>query len=185
MIVSRTLPAILLLLGATDAASTPLGRDVTDAVRCDRLGAFPGDYTSPEPWVEDAVLKPVALVAACRAALNGPRPHLRHAFQLARGLLAAGATRDGVALLEAAARRGHAAALFLMAELHAEGRGVEQDRLLAYALYQDAFRRGHVAGLDGMIAILEDPKSRLYDPEMAARARALDAEVRRGASAID
>ncbi len=157
-------PPALAATGETDA---PAGE------RCDRLATYPGDFTSPARPVRTEDLDAPRVISACRAALDEPAPALRHLFQLARGLLAAGEARDGVAALTAAARMGHPAALFVLAELHAEGRFVVRDTVLAYALFQDAFRRGHVPGLGGMIALMEDPESGVYDPARAAQARAI------------
>lgn len=173
--------SLILCIGLAAApalgASTPGGEP--GAVRCDRLAAHPGDHTATAPPVAAEDLQPALVIAACREALAGPGAAPRHLFQLARGLLAGGETHEGIRALETAARYGHAAALHMLAGLHAEGRGVEQDKLLAYALYQAAFRIGHAPALDGMIAMLEDPASGVFDPAMAARAREMAAGARR------
>jgi tetratricopeptide (TPR) repeat protein len=133
----------------TPSPSPPAAPTAKTIDECDRRAAARYDREAVAPGVPAAQLATVAkrAVSACEDAVRDHPKVRRFAYQLARALEAAGQFDKARAGYETLVKQGYAAALYSLAMLYANGRGVPRDIGEANDLLRRAVEAGHAEAM--------------------------------------
>ncbi len=169
-ILSPLIAIAMATASATGASAAPTAVETAAGASCDRLAAY-NDGTADAPPVRLSDMNAAAAASACRAAIESPGSAPRHHLQLARALIKLGRMEEARGQLTAAIERNHASAFYVLGQLHHAGRGVAEDKDMAYRLYRKALSGGYREAALGLMMLFEDPASGYFDPVRAEAAR--------------
>ena len=155
---------------AAATQNAPAGRK-TPVHDCDRLAASAIDDERVGSAVPYDTLKKQAsqAISACREATTKFPGISRFEFQLGMALHAADQAGRAAAWFKKAAKNDHTAAMYNLALLYDDGKGLEQDQGLANFWYRKAADKNQVSAMWNLAINLDEGKGSPHNPGISAK----------------